>query len=160
MLALEVGTRADLPGILALERESQSHPWSAAGFGSALAGEGGERAVLLCDYRRMGLLVERRLVGYCVLRVLAGELEIHNLVVAPELRRRGLGRLLLSFALAFGVRRGAERALLEVRCANAAARGLYAAEGFREVGRRPGYYAQPADDALVLGREIGVPSLP
>lgn len=160
MLAIEAGTRADLPAILALERESQSHPWSASSFGAAVAGEGGERAVLLCEYRRMGLLVERRVVGYCVLRVLAGELEIHNLVVAPDRRGRGLGRLLLGFALAFGAGHGAGRALLEVRAGNAAARGLYAAEGFREVGRRAGYYAQPPEDALVLGREIGVGRLP
>ena len=42
--------------------------------------------------------------------------------------------------------------LLEVRESNAAARGLYARFGFREVGRRSAYYHRPVEDALVLRR--------
>lgn len=160
MLSIEAGTPEDLGAILVLERASQSHPWGAGHFTEALAGQSGERALLLCEYRRMGLLVERRLAGYCVLRVLAGEIEIHNLVVASEQRRRGLGGLLLRFALAFGGRRGGERAVLEVRASNVAARALYGSLAFGEVGRRAGYYAQPAEDALVLARPVRLSSLP
>ena len=49
----------------------------------------------------------------------------------------------------------ARMALLEVRAGNAPAQALYERLGFREVGRRPGYYSQPADDALVLALELG-----
>lgn len=158
MLVIEAGTPDDLRAVLELERASQSHPWTAAGFGAALAGRDGERALLLCEYRRLGLLVERRVLGYCVLRRAAGELEIHNVAVAPEARRRGLARLLLGVVLARAARAGSERALLEVRAGNAPAQALYEGLGFREVGRRPGYYSQPADDALVLALELGVAS--
>lgn len=158
MLVIEAGAPGDLQAVLELERASQSHPWTAAGFGAALAGRDGERALLLCEYRRLGLLVERRLLGYCVLRRAAGELEIHNVAVAPEARRRGLARRLLGVVLAWAARAGAERALLEVRAGNAPAQALYEGLGFREVGRRPGYYSQPADDALVLALELGVAS--
>ena len=155
MLVIEAGAPDDLQAVLELERASQSHPWTAAGFGAALAGRDGERALLLCGYRRLGLLVERRVLGYCVLRRVAGELEIHNVAVAPEARRRGLARLLLGVVLARAARAGSERALLEVRAGNAPAQALYEGLGFREVGRRPGYYSQPADDALVLALELG-----
>ena len=158
MLVIEAGAPDDLQAVLELERASQSHPWTAAGFGAALAGRDGERALLLCEYRRLGLLVERRVLGYCVLRRVAGELEIHNVAVAPEARRRGLARLLLGVVLARAARAGAERALLEVRAGNAPAQALYEGLGFREVGRRPGYYSQPADDALVLALELGAAS--
>ncbi len=154
MLVIEAGAPGDLQAVLELERASQSHPWTAAGFAAALAGRDGERALLLCEYRRLGLLVERRVLGYCVLRRAAGELEIHNVAVAPGARRRGLARRLLSVVLARAARAGAERALLEVRAGNAPAQALYGGLGFREVGRRPGYYSQPADDALVLALEL------
>lgn len=154
MLVIEQGTPGDLQAVLELEHASQSHPWPSAGFGAALAARDGERAVLLCEYRPLGLLVERRLVAYCVLRLAAGELEIHNVAVAPEARRRGLARRLLGWVLDRAGRDGAERALLEVRTGNVAARALYQGLGFREVGRRPGYYSQPAEDALVLAREL------
>lgn len=158
MLVVEAGAPGDLQAVLELERASQSHPWTAAGFGAALAGRDGERALLLCEYRRLGLLVERRVLGYCVLRRAAGEVEIHNVAVAPEVRRRGLARRLLGVVLAWAARAGAERALLEVRAGNAPAQALYEGLGFREVGRRPGYYSQPADDALVLALELAVAS--
>ncbi len=158
MLVVEAGAPGDLQAVLELERASQSHPWTAAGFGAALAGRDGERALLLCEYRRLGLLVERRVLGYCVLRRAAGEVEIHNVAVAPEVRRRGLARRLLGVVLAWAARAAAERALLEVRAGNAPAQALYEGLGFREVGRRPGYYSQPADDALVLALELAVAS--
>ena len=40
---------------------------------------------------------------------------------------------------------------LEVRESNQSARGLYRKMGFEETGRRKGYYANPAEDAI-LGR--------
>ena len=87
--------------------------------------------------------------GFCLARVAADESEILTLAVLPERRRQGIAARLLAAAMAAAAGRGARRMLLEVAESNQAARSLYAAAGFRPVGRRVGYYAS-GEDALVL----------
>jgi ribosomal-protein-alanine N-acetyltransferase len=89
-------------------------------------------------------------LGFLVARAAADELEILNLGVIPQARRQGMGRLLLDAALRWGHASGAARAFLEVRESNEPARLFYEAKGFIVAGRRPLYYAHPAEDALVL----------
>jgi ribosomal-protein-alanine N-acetyltransferase len=76
-------------------------------------------------------------------RAVAGEAELLTLAVAPESRRRGLGRTLVARFLYQARLRGAETAFLEVAADNAGAQALYAASGFAESGRRRDYYARP-----------------
>lgn len=87
--------------------------------------------------------------GLVLARQAAGEAEILTLGVCPELRGRGLARALLGHVEAKLAAAGVGRVILEVSLENSAARALYAAAGYREVGRRPGYYAD-GSDALVL----------
>jgi ribosomal-protein-alanine N-acetyltransferase len=80
-----------------------------------------------------------------------------TLAVAPEARRRGLGRALLDAGLAAAAASGAEAMFLEVAADNAAALALYAGAGFDRVGLRRGYYprvAGSAADALTLRRAL------
>ncbi|MGH8246154.1 MAG: ribosomal protein S18-alanine N-acetyltransferase, partial [Gammaproteobacteria bacterium] len=88
-------------------------------------------------------------VGFVLARLAADEMEILNLVVAPEWRRRGLGRRLVAEALGRGRARGAEKCWLEVRASNRAALDFYRALGFREQSRRRDYYRDPVEDAVV-----------
>jgi ribosomal-protein-alanine N-acetyltransferase len=44
--------------------------------------------------------------------------------------------------------------LLEVRESNAAAQRLYLSAGFKQTGRRKGYYTRPAEDAILYQREL------
>jgi ribosomal-protein-alanine N-acetyltransferase len=60
-------------------------------------------------------------------------------------------------ALAEAGHAGASRVFLEVRQSNTDARAFYATLGFLEVGRRRGYYRDPAEDALVLSRSVSAP---
>jgi ribosomal-protein-alanine N-acetyltransferase len=62
---------------------------------------------------------------------------------------------LLSEGLAQARTQGAEVAWLEVRPSNLAARALYESFGFKEVGRRPRYYDDTQEDALLLTLEWG-----
>lgn len=80
--------------------------------------------------------------------------ELDTLAVAPEARRQGIGDALVRAVLAWAAGAGARQVSLEVRASNAAALSLYARLGFREQGRRPGYYAGSAEDALLLGRTV------
>jgi len=92
--------------------------------------------------------------GYLVALDAADEGEILNLAVAPGGRRHGIGRALVDHALDSLARRGVRQVYLEVRESNAPARALYAAHGFREVGRRAQYYRRPVEDAVILRAAI------
>ena len=96
-------------------------------------------------------------VGHIIYSRVLDEAEIINIIVAPALRGQGIGRALLRAALYALGPAGVSCCRLEVRESNAAAIGLYRAEGFCESGRREGYY--PAEDgtredALLMFKEL------
>jgi len=82
--------------------------------------------------------------------VVAGELHINSLAIAPAVRRQGLARTLIAAVCVSAVEEGADAATLEVRRSNTPAVGLYTALGFVVEGVRTNYYEQPREDALVL----------
>jgi ribosomal-protein-alanine N-acetyltransferase len=139
---LTLAGESDLESVLSMERRIFTHPWTAEHFRH--------------DILRGDVLVLRspagELLAYAVCRVVCDELQVLNLAVSPEHRRRGLGRRLLRLVLRLGVQRGAGVALLEVRRGNTSARCLYEAEGFRIAGLRRDYYRDPPEDALLLER--------
>jgi ribosomal protein S18 acetylase RimI-like enzyme len=92
--------------------------------------------------------------GFLVARRIADEIEILNLAVRPEGRRRGIGSQLLRRSFAWGRSFGATRVLLEVRETNLVALRFYQHHAFEAVGRRSRYYAAPVEDALVLRAKL------
>jgi ribosomal-protein-alanine N-acetyltransferase len=74
------------------------------------------------------------------------ECEVLNLAVAPEFRRQGVGRELLSSLLNLRDR----QIFLEVRESNQTARIFYKSMGFKEVSTRPKYYDHPVEAAIVM----------
>ena len=117
-------------------------PWSAEAFAALLASP-------LCHLAAAG-------DGFALGRSAGGEAELLTLAVAPEARRRGLGDRLTAAFEAEAAARGAGAAFLEVALANAPARALYAARGWREAGRRRGYYG-PGADAVVMRKDLLAP---
>jgi [ribosomal protein S18]-alanine N-acetyltransferase len=93
---------------------------------------------------------ENVLKGFILVRTLTDEMEILNLAVEPDARRKGTGARLLACAIEEAKRANVKHVYLEVRESNSAARGLYASAGFTEQGRRKKYYSQPVADALLL----------
>jgi ribosomal-protein-alanine N-acetyltransferase len=90
--------------------------------------------------------------GYMVFWVVADEMHILNLAVHPGHRRRGIARRLLTEAMNQARPLGAAVAWLEVRPSNSPALTLYHSLGFQEVGRRPHYYGDTQEDAILLAR--------
>ena len=90
------------------------------------------------------------LMGFLIARQVAGDLEVLNLAVRPEMRRRGVGTALLREVIDWGRSLQAECALLEVRVSNLAALQFYERHYFQATGRRTRYYTAPVEDALVL----------
>lgn len=92
-------------------------------------------------------ILQGRVAGFLASRRVApDEREILNLAVDPAQRRKGIARALLAEELS----RGPGRWFLEVRASNTAAIGLYESAGFERCGRRPGYYRDPAEEAIVM----------
>ena len=119
-------------------------PWSAAEFAGFLSDP-------------LAFLLVEGDAGFLLGRAVAGEAELLTLAVAPEARRRGLGRKLVARFLYQARLRGAVTAFLEVADTNTGARALYAASGFAESGRRKGYYRDgngAAVDAVVMSRTL------
>jgi [ribosomal protein S18]-alanine N-acetyltransferase len=151
-VALEAATLDDLAALVLLESLCHTHPWSERGLRDAIVPVAGQGTILVLRGPWRDRDARRGIRAYCAFQVVAGEAHIHNLAVAPENRRQGLGRLLLRLALEAASRQGARVVHLEVRAGNAPARALYRAAGFREVGQRAGYYSAPAEDAVLLSR--------
>lgn len=144
---LEAASRADLDAIVALERASFSHPWSAHDLEAAIADR--ERGAFLV-LRRVRAGKAPAVLAYVIFHVVLDEMSILDLAVDPRWRRMGIGRWLLERALSLGARRGATVAYLEVRQSNWAALALYRSMGFEVVSARPDYYERPREDAFVL----------
>ena len=118
------------------------------------------RARDLSEVETSGLLAwvevqDGRIVGALAMRSAAGEAEILNLAVMTDQRRKAIGRRLMETALQVAKERGATRVFLEVRESNAGARAFYSRLGFSQNGRRPNYYRDPQEDALLLSRQCG-----
>jgi ribosomal-protein-alanine N-acetyltransferase len=93
-------------------------------------------------------------VGHAVASDAGDDAELQRIAVDPAYRRRGLASDLLAAVEARAAADGATRLLLEVREDNATAAAFYEAQGFEEVGRRPGYYRDGATP-VVLGQTVG-----
>lgn len=149
-LRLEPAQEADVGALYALECRCHSHPWNLRHFAAALRDPTTRTTVLRETEDAARARADRGVVGYCIVQVAADEMHIHNLVVAPERRRSGLGRSLLAEALVYAAGAGVDRVFLEVRQSNWAALGLYRAAGFEAVSVRRDYYDRPREDALEL----------
>jgi [ribosomal protein S18]-alanine N-acetyltransferase len=95
-----------------------------------------------------------KLTGFILSRCAAGEAEILSVAIAPGWKGRGLSRQLLDLHLRRLAGIGVRSVYLEVGQSNTPACRLYRRAGFREVGRRQGYYDDGAT-ALVLRRDLG-----
>ena len=137
---------ADLTQVLAIERESFKSPWSKASFEAELGKRyGGLKVMRLKGGDHVGPVL-----GYICSWLVADELQIANLAVHPEYRRRSIGWYLLLHAFQLGHAAGARFAVLEVARSNRAARALYEKLGFVVVHERPCYYSESREDGLVM----------
>ena len=139
-------THNEIDSVLAIEEAAFTNPWTRAMYLAELQNSGVSYCFLARNAGGRG-------VGFCSFWRIVDELHINNLAVLPELRRQGLGSVLLDFVLAKGLELGARRATLEVRRSNEAAKVLYERFGFAVKGVRAAYYSKPVEDALVLWRE-------
>ena len=132
-------TYADLPQVIAIERRAFPTPWSLAMFVLELSKPSG-----IC----LAATVNGELVGYLVCSRYDQVWHLMNVAVAPERRRTGVARGLISKLLEEGG--GQLPFTLEVRVSNRPAIAMYERLGFRAAGVRPRYYRDNGEDALIM----------
>jgi [ribosomal protein S18]-alanine N-acetyltransferase len=134
--------RVDIAAVHEIERLSFRTPWPKRAFEEEIT------ANRLARY-----LVARaggRIVAFAGIWMMAGDAHITTFGVHPGWRRQGIGRQLMLDVVELAESLGAVRMSLEVRESNEPAQSLYRAFGFRISGRRPRYYSDDGEDALIM----------
>ncbi len=90
------------------------------------------------------------ILGYISCWLTGKEAEIIKLAVAPAWRRQGIGSKLLSHLMQFLQATTVTELFLDVREYNKAALALYRKLGFQAVGRRPAYYQDNGEAAIIM----------
>jgi len=138
-------TSEDLDRVSEIEAASFSDPWTRAMLVSELSNELSRNFVAEED---------GHILGFVIAWIVVDEAHILDLAVDPVHRGSGLGRELTRAVLETGSREGASYVVLEVRRSNKQAKRLYRDMGFQVVGRRPGYYQDNGEDALVMMADL------
>lgn len=137
--------REDLGQVAGIEQEYAS-PWNPALLAAELAFPG-SIALVTVD-------LEGEIFGWCCARSAGGEAELLKIAVRPDRRGAGIAGALLRHLEQILIDHKVETIFLEVRSQNEPALRFYLKHGFEEVGNRPGYYANPVDDALIFKKEL------
>ena len=137
-------TKAHVASVANLEKICFSDPWSEKSVGEELKNE-----LSLWLVAMEG----ERLAGYVGSQTVLGETDMMNVAVDPVFRRQGLGEKLIQSLIEQLKAAGSHCLTLEVRATNTPAIALYSKMGFQEIGRRPKYYRNPREDALILRKE-------
>jgi ribosomal-protein-alanine N-acetyltransferase len=125
---------ADIPAIMAIERECFVEPWDEEVFLQTL------------EWTPFHFFVAT--VGRAALYG-----HVSNLGITAAYRRKGLGRILVARLERQFILERAEGVLLEVRVSNTDAREFYHRLGYEETFLLSGYYSN-GEDALVMMREL------
>jgi [ribosomal protein S18]-alanine N-acetyltransferase len=134
--------RRHLRGVLAIEQQTNPHPWSLGLFMGEL------RMPTSRDY--VVALERHHVVGFSGLMVTGDEGHVTNVAVHPDFRRRGIAARLLCSTMDAAIARGVQAVTLEVRASNTAAQELYRRFGFAPGGIRRNYYSDIREDALIM----------
>lgn len=132
----------DVEQVAAIDQASFSLPWPARSFQHELTENPAARSWVA--------EVDGRIAGMIVLWMIVDEVHIATLATQEGLRRQGIAEKLLMHALECAGMEGARRAYLEVRAGNLAAQAMYRKHGFVEDGRRPRYYKDNHEDAILM----------
>ena len=132
----------DVVEVLAIEGTFFSDPWTENIFRQELA--------LPLARSLTARIKGERLAGYLNFWLIAGEVHIHRIAVREDRQREGVATALLRAMIDLALREGGRSATLEVRSANEPARRLYERFGFAVRGRRPFYYDDTKEDALIM----------
>lgn len=137
MMLIKLATKENVADILKIENACFSTPWTEQGISESIADA---NTFLYVAY------VDGAVAGYMGVQIFSGDGFVTNVATLPNFRRKGVARALINEALKHEM----NFLTLEVRESNAPAINLYKSLGFVEVGKRPRFYRNPDEDALLM----------
>lgn len=152
--AFREATEADLGRILTLEQQGfPLSPWSSGMITDAIRSEHARFLLVQGPDPETGAT---ETLGYCAVMAAkgAGESDVMTINIDPRAQRRGLAQALMGEQAAWANERGASLMFLEVRANGEGAIKLYERLGFEPIGRRPNYYPNEREDAIVMRARI------
>ena len=144
MICYEEMKAEHIPAVAQLEKINFSLPWSENVLHSELSNPLSLWLVALD---------KDKTIGYVGAQIVPDEADMMNLAVDGDYRRMGIGKALVVELISRLQSRAVHSLTLEVRVSNLPAINLYESLGFVIVGRRPGYYQKPKEDAFILRKE-------
>nr|WP_300004199.1 ribosomal protein S18-alanine N-acetyltransferase [Tissierella sp.] len=134
----------DIDGVLEIENEAFTTPWSRESFRTEI------RENLLAYY--LVAVVDEKIVGYGGIWLILNEGHITNIAVKEEYKGNGIGNHLVEGLICYCLKYEILNMTLEVRESNIIAQNLYKKYDFVDCGRRPKYYADDGEDAIIMWR--------
>lgn len=145
---------ADLDEVVEIEEISGLSRWGYEGYLKEIVRGAREGRILLVARPVVPLANARKVLGFLSSLVVADEWHINNLATRPDFRRQGIGSSLMREGMARARAWGAVCGFLEVRASNHVAQAFYRTLGFISWHRRPNYYSEPVEDALILRLDL------
>lgn len=143
-------TESDIEQILSIEKKSFTQPWSYRLFHEELSSKDAfDYVVKLNNHDKPG-----EVIAYFCSRITGDEMSILRIAVESGWRNSGIALWLLGRCFEIALTKGVKSVFLEVRENNNAAISLYRKLGFVNVGKRPDYYSETGEDALVFMKKL------
>ena len=136
---------SDVDSITLLETRIFPDPWPKSAFLEELDKD--YRGVIIADINGI-------ISGYASYIISYGEAHLTNVAVEPKYRGKSIAKKLLNAILDIAKKADCEYVFLDVRPTNTAAISLYQKFGFAELYRRPNYYRNPVEDAVVMVKNL------
>lgn len=140
----------DIERVALIDRLSFTLPWPERSFRYEVTDNPAAR----CWVAEVSMDGRACVVGMLVLWLIVDEAHIATIATHPDFRRQGIASHLLTQALGAARAEGARRAFLEVRVGNLAAQAMYYEFGFAAMGRRPNYYKDNGEDAILMSASL------
>ena len=102
--------------------------------------------------KRFEYFIDDKSVGYVEYSIMYERMELDNINVLPEYRKKGIGSKLMSHLISIAIENHVVNITLEVRNSNEIARNMYKKFGFREVAFRKYYYGD--EDGILMEKNI------
>jgi [ribosomal protein S18]-alanine N-acetyltransferase len=133
--------RRDMPTVLAIESGSFEFPWT-------------EEEFIRCLRQRdcIGMVAEQNeeVVGFMIYELHKTRIHVLSFAVAPESRRRGVGKAMMDKLVSKLAYQRRNKILLEVRETNLDAQLFFRQIGFRATGVLRGFYEDTPEDAFMM----------
>lgn len=143
----------DIPKVKQIEIESGLSPWTETDYSLEIKRKESLFFVAEDKRRVVGFIVARLIMNYdyCLL---PNEIEIYNIAVTKDFRRKNIASALLKEVLRIGFEKGFVKSFLEVRKSNVRAQNFYKKHSFKISGERKSFYTNPQEDAVLMSRFI------